>query len=258
MTTTDLSEDAKKLSDLANENLGLLTGICQEAIEIQDYYLGLIRKQAILLLDLSLILKNRNSEYISTPFILLRSLIDDFIHLLYLEHHIEKKTEITKINADSYKQSFKSLEDLTDSNYEHFDGKYDFYLSQEELQSVKDTFLRREKNKKYFKNAAEFSFIKFMHFSDMAKSFSISRNVDIYRDRAFYLWKEFSSFVHYSNYSFEYENQNAPENINKIDESLQYCYNSIYLAFKYFERNMGLEFLDNVELREKYGIIHEC
>jgi len=43
-----------------------------------------------------------------------------------------------------------------------------------------------------------------------------------------------------------------------IDESFQYCYNSIYLAFKYFERVLKIEFKDNIELRKKYGIIHEC
>jgi len=92
----------------------------------------------------------------------------------------------------------------------------------------------------------------------MVKSFSHSRNVDIFRDRAYYLWKEFSSFVHYSNYSFEYELKNATENLNMIDESLQYCYNTICLSFKYFERVLKVELKDNSELRKKYGIILEC
>ena len=258
MTTNDLSDDAKRLSVLANENLELLTDKCQETIEIQDYYLGILRKQVILLSDLSLILKNRNSEYISTPFIVLRSLLDDFIHLLYLETHADRKTEITRINANSYRHSFNSLKELTDSNYEHFDGKYKFYLTREQFQGVKEKFIAKEKNKKYFKNPDTFKFKVFKHFSDMTKCFSISKRVDIFKDRAYYLWKEFSSFVHYSNYSFEYEIQNSPENLNMIDESFQYCYNSIYLAFKYFERNMNLKFKDNIELKKKYGIIHEC
>lgn len=258
MTTNDLSQDAKRLSILANVNLELLTDKCQKAIEIQDYYLGILWKQAILLSDLSLILKNRNSEYISTPFIVLRSLLDDFIHLLYLETHSNRETEIIKINADSYRHSFNSLKDLTDSNYEHFEGKYKFYLTREELQSLKEKFIAKEKNKKYFKNPDTFKFFVFKHFSDMTKCFSVSKDVDIFKDRAYYLWKEFSSFVHYSNYSFEYEMQDAPENLNMIDESFQYCYNSIYLAFKYFERHMEVEFKDNIELQKKYGVIHKC
>lgn len=258
MTTNDLSEDAKKLSELVNENLAFLTGKCQEVIEIQDYYLGILRRQVILLSDLSLILKDRNSEYISTPFIILRSLLDDFLHLLYLETHKDRETEITRINADSFGHCFKSLRDLTDSNYEHFKGKYPFYLTHSQLQDLKNQFIAKKKNKKYFKNTLTFKFISFKRFTDMVKSFSHSRDVDIFRDRAYYLWKEFSSFVHYSNYSFEYELKNAKENLNMIDESLQYCYNTIYISFKYFERVLKIEFKDNSELRIKYGIILEC
>ena len=246
------------LSELVNENLGSLEGRCQDPIEIQDYYLGILRRQGILLSDLALILKNRNAEYISTPFIILRSLLDDFIHLLFLENHEDRETEITRINADSYRHSFNSLKDLTDSNYEHFNGRYPFYLTREQLQELKDQFIAKEKNKRYFKNPDTFKFKVFKRFSDMAKCFSISGRVDIFRDRAYYLWKEFSSFVHYSKYSFEYELQNAPENLNMIDESFQYSYNSIYLAFKYFEREFKIEFIDNTDLRERYGIIHEC
>jgi hypothetical protein len=225
---------------------------------MQDYYLGILRKQAIQLLDLSILLKNRNPEYISTPFIILRSLLDDFLHLLYLETHADKETEITKINADSFKQSFIALEDLTDSNYKHFEGKYTFYLTKEQLCEIKEKFVSKKSNKKYFKNPESFKFIPFMTFSDMVKCSAYSRNVDIFRDRAFYLWKEFSSFVHYSNYSFKYEAHPAKENLYMIDESFQYCYNSIYLAFKYFERELKFEFNDNTELRIKHGIILEC
>jgi hypothetical protein len=256
MTMNDLSDVAKKLSDLANENLKSLTGRCQETIEIQDYYLGMLRRQVILLSDLSLILKDRNTEYISTPFIILRSLLDDFLHILYLEANTNREIEITRINADSHRQNFNSLKDLTDSNYQHFSGKYPFYLTKEQYQEVKDKFAAQDKNKRYFKHQDKFK--DFMPLTMMAKSFSLSRNVDIFRDRAFYLWKEFSSFVHYSNYSFEYELQNAKENLNKIDETFQYCYNTIYLAFKYFERVLKVNFKDNNELREKYGIIYEC
>jgi len=258
MKINDLSEIAGNLSNLANENLSLLNGKCQEPDEMQDYYLGILRRQAVLLRDLSIILQDRNSEYISTPFIILRGLMDDFIHLLYLENHENRESEITKINAVTYRYSFKSLSDLTNSNYEHFDGEFSFYLTKEKLEEVKSTFAKKEKNHKYFKNIENFKFKGFMQFSKMAKSFSISDNVDIYRDRAFYFWKEFSSFVHYSNYAFEYEIRDAEQNLNIINEAFQYCYNSIYLSFKYFEREYDLEFLDNEELNQRYGIIYKC
>ena len=250
MTTNDLSKDANKLAELANDNLELLNGMCQDKIETQDYYLGVLRKQAILHLDLSAILENRDRQYISTPFIILRSLIDDFLHLLYLESKIDKEIEIIKINAASYKHVFKSLNNLEVSNFKYFDSKYPHYFSNEQLKEFMNQFLSKEENKKYFKNIDTFKFKSFMNFSEMIKCISYSRNVNIFRDRAFYLWKEFSSFVHYSNYTFEYELNNSEVSLQMIDESFQYCYNSIYLSFKYFEREFEMTFKDNVVLRK--------
>lgn len=253
-----LTNEAKELADLANINLGNLNGKCEDKIEVQDYYLGILRRQAIILLDLEKVLNNRNPELITTPFILLRSLMDDFLHLLYLELHEEREEEIVKINAKTHKQTFNSIEDLTNSNLKHFDENYLFYLNTEQLQNLKDIFADKEENDKYFLNKDEFRFKNFMPFSQLADSISHSREVEIFKDRAYYLWKEFSSFVHYSNFSFYLEMSFSQTNLQKIEEGFQYCYNSIYLSFKYFERNLGVEFSNNEELREKYGIIHEC
>lgn len=253
MNMNELCQRAQMISDLANRNLGQLVGKCQEEIEVQDYYLGVLRRHAVLLSDLALILKNRNSQYISTPFIILRSLLDDFLHLLYLELHIDKETEIVKINADAYKQSFGSLKSLTDSNYENFDGLYPFYLKNEELEELKAQFSQKEKNKKYFKDVDNFVFKKFLKCSQVAERIKSTREINIYRDRAYYLWKEFSSFVHYSIYSFKMELEKSDENMNIIDESLQYCYNSVNLAFKYFEIKLNIQFIDDDVLREIYG-----
>ena len=71
MDTNNLSHLAKIISDLANSNLEQLQGKCQDEKDMQDYYLGILQKQALLLLDLSTILKNRQSKYISTPYIIL-------------------------------------------------------------------------------------------------------------------------------------------------------------------------------------------
>jgi len=95
-----------------------------------------------------------------------------------------------------------------------------------------------------------------MTFSTMTDMISISKEVEIYKARVYYLWKEFSSFVHFSNYSFEYELQDSEENLSMIYESFQYVYNTIYLSFKYFERELKLEFIDDNELNKKFGIIY--
>jgi hypothetical protein len=257
-TIKHLTNEAKLLAELANQNLSSLDGRCPDKIEIQDYYLGILRRQAILLLDLKKVLKNRNSELITTPFILLRSLLDDFLHLLYLELHEDRVEEIVKINAKTNKQSFKSIEELTNSNHNYFNGAYRYYLNNVEFQALKDIFTGKPENDKYFTNKAEFRFKNFLTLSQVVERISHSREVEIFRDRAFYLWKEFSSFVHFSNSSFYLETNPNPINLHKIEEGFQYCYNSIYLSFKYFERTLGIEFIDSEELRQRHGIIYAC
>jgi hypothetical protein len=177
-------------------------------------------------------------------------LLDDFLHLVYLELQSDKEAEITKINASTHKQSFKSLDNLANSSYEH--------MTHTKLKEVKAIFKSKDGNKKYFKNVQSFKFIGFMIFDEMVNSISLPSDIEMFKVRAYYLWKEFSSFVHYSNYSFDYEMADAEQNLLMIDESLQYCYNSIYLAFKYFERTLKIGFKDNVELGSKYGIILKC
>jgi len=258
MTIAHLTNEAKLLAELANSNWASLAGQCPDKIEIQDYYLGMLRRQAILHLDLERVLKDRNSELITTPLILLRSLMDDFLHLLYLELHGEREEEIIKINAKTHNQSFKSIEDLTISNHKHFNGAYGHYLNNEQFQALKTIFKEKPENDKYFRDKDQFRFKNFLTLSQVAESITHSRDVEIFKDRAFYLWKDFSSFVHYSNSSFYLETNPDPVNLQKMEEGFQYCYNSIYLSFKYFERTFGIEFIDNAELRERHGIVYEC
>ncbi|MBD0333027.1 MAG: hypothetical protein ICV66_10250, partial [Chitinophagaceae bacterium] len=226
-----LRDEAKLLAALANSNLDSLAGKCSEKKEVQDYYLGILRRQAILHLDLERILDNRNPELITTPFILLRSLLDDFLHLLYLELCQDKEEQIININAKSHKLTFQSIEELTISNHNHFNGEYGYYLDYEQFQFLKEKFLEKPENDKYFIDKEKFKFKSFLQLSQVAENIKHSREVQIFKDRAFYLWKDFSSFVHYSNFSFYLELNVDHTNLQKIEEALQYCYNSIYLAF---------------------------
>ena len=142
----ELSKQAKKLAELANKNLGQLAGKCQIKNEIQDYYLGILRRQAIMLLDLSKIFENRNQELVTTPYIILRSMLDDFLHILFLELQNDKEEQIVRINAKAHKQTFKSLKELTDSNHKHFNGNYEFYLNKQQFEDLKQTFIGKEEN----------------------------------------------------------------------------------------------------------------
>ena len=260
MNTDTLAIKAKLLAELANLNLNSFAGKFRnpQKNDIQDYYIGLLRRQAILLIDLEIILNHRNPNLITTPYILLRSLLDDFLHVIYLELHKNREEEIVKITAKTYKQSFKAIENLTNSNHNHFNGQYALYLTNEELQEYKDTFSGKAVNDKYFIDKDNFRFKQFIPLSQVAENITHSRKVEIFSDRAFFLWKEFSTFVHYSTFSYYLENNPDTTSLYKMEEAFQYSYNTIYLSFKYFERNHNIEFIDSIELKEQFGKIYEC
>ncbi|QOG88787.1 hypothetical protein HUE46_01435 [Flavobacterium columnare] len=180
----ELSEQAKKLAELTNKNLDQLAGKCPIRNEVQDYYLGIIRRQAIMLLDLSKILENRNRELVTTPYIILRSMLDDFLHLLFLELREDKEEQIILINAKAHKQTFKSLKELTDSNHKHFNGGYQFYLNNEQFEALKEIFKGKEENQKYFQDIATFKFKNFLQLSQVASSINSTGEVEIFKDRA--------------------------------------------------------------------------
>jgi len=258
MTMNELSDEAKIIRDLANANLGLLTGRCQTKELVQDYYLGIIRRQAIVFNDLSLILKNRNPEYITSPYMLLRGLMDDFLHLIYLELHYNREEEIIKINAKAIKENFSALKGITESNHNYFNGQLPYYLNNTSFEALKIKFAEKAENAKYFDDVAQFKFKKFQTFTDMVGTIAHSREVGIFTDRAFFLWKLFSDFIHFSNFTFDVELSNNPNNVNFIVEAFQYSYNSLYLAFKYFERSLDLVFIEDEHLTLKHEILYKC
>ena len=227
-----LANVAFRLSEMANKNLDQLNGKCDEPEEVRDYYLGMLRRQAMLTGDLYKILEDRPLENLTTPYILLRSLLDDFLHVVYLDGHAEPDEEIVKINASAHKDNFMSLENLTNSkNQEYFGRKFE-YLSAEKLEEVKNTFKGFDKNKKYFSNIDEFKFKRFISLTNLAKEIDASENYNVARDRAFYLWKSYSAFVHYSTWCFEMENTDDIINVQQIEEAFQYVFNTIYLCAK--------------------------
>lgn len=245
------SDLAMRLHEMANKNLDELIGKTQTAEEVQDYYLGMLRRQSMIAFDLGKILRDRPSENLTTPYILLRTLMDDFIHLLYLELVESREDEIIKINADGHRDNFNSLKNLTASQNQTYFNESFGYLSEEELEELKNTFKSKPQNHKYFADRDNFKFKKPPSLTEMANLINGSENYNVARDRSFYMWKTFSSFVHYSNWCFSYEYSEAIENIQMMEEALQYTFNSIHICSYHFRKTKGTNcYVDSYILKE--------
>lgn len=245
------SDLALRLHAMANKNLEELAGKAQTAEEVQDYYLGMLRRQSMLTYDLGKMLRDRPAENLTTPYILLRTLMDDFIHLLYLELSENREEEIVKINADGNRDNFNSLKNLTNSGNQTYFNESFGYLSPVEFDELKDTFKNKPENHKYFIDRDNFKFKKPPSLTEMANLIVGSENHMVARDRALYMWKTFSSFVHYSNWCFKYEYNEAIENHQMMEEALQYTFNSIHICSYYFRKTKSTTvFVDKYILKE--------
>jgi len=247
--------EAKKVAAFADANLNQLDGLCEEKILLQDYYLGMIRRQAILLNDIATLFEHTAHHNISSIFILARCLLDDFLHVFYLKLNEEEEENITKLNADVHRQMFNSVEVIMQSNHEHFNGQNPFYITDAEFAALKEQFANREENDAYFSNKAEFRFKKFKKLSEIAtgiEDFELSK----LSQRAFYFWKDTSEFIHYSNTTFEKEinPDNRLHNLAVIEEIILYAYNTVELSFRYFRDLHALNLIDEENLGERYAI----
>lgn len=76
-----LSKVSLAIYNTANANLESIEkyeGFENVANETQDYYLGILKRTAMISNDLHVMLIDRPIENLTTPYVLLRSLLDDF------------------------------------------------------------------------------------------------------------------------------------------------------------------------------------
>lgn len=249
-----LAKEALRIHECAQMNLAQLGGSCATPETTQDYYLGLLRRQAILTLDLNLLLDKSPTDNLTTPMVVCRCLMDDFLHMFYLSQNSNAVENIIKINAEGYSEEFRALEGLTKSNYKGFKGKYPFYMTGPELSDLKEKFSSKPENKKYFIDSKSFTFKKFITNAELADGV---KNIELNKlaARALFLWKNFSSFTHYTNLTLERELSEKHRNnyYLQIEEALLYSYNTIKWSFHFFIDRQGLKFIDN-GLEERYAI----
>lgn len=250
----DLIELAKRITDFAEDNLKQLGERCQTEELMQDFYLGLIRRQSVFSIDFSSILnQSLHNTYISL-LILSRCIIDDYIRLTYIQSQTDPFEALVKMNADAYKKIITNLEKLADVNEKIGMGKVPYYPTKELVQETKEKFKGKEKNKKYFDNIEQFKLKSFPSTRSIIESFALDK-LGGSMNRAFYIWRHLSDYVHYSNCSFELEinPDNYGANMNYMQECIFYSYKVIKLSFVFFEKRDSLKLIDRNNLDYFYS-----
>jgi hypothetical protein len=255
LTKDKIITQLKRLSDFAEDNLGQLGGKLEEGSEIQDFYLGYIRRQSYFAIDLISIFENSPHDNFITKFIISRCIVDDYLHLIYILNQNDVNEAIVSLNADAYKRNFDKYSELADIK--------ETILGVDDLDPYYPTYQDRDKQKQkwqtdpklthYFNDISNFKFKTFKQTGNFIKEFPKDQYGAKVR-RAYYWWRHLSDYIHYTNFSFQLESK--PENkenaLNILQEIIYHSYKIVKLSFKYFQDNLELTLIDKHNLQKVY------
>ncbi len=246
-------EQLKKLSDFAEENLNQLDGKLKEEHEVQDFYFGYIRRQWFFSIDLISIFSHSPHKSFISQFILSRCILDDYLHLIYIQSQPDINEAIVSFNADAHKKNFDKISELADVNETILGGSFPFYPTYKQRDEIKEKMQKSPKKSNYFIDIPSFRFKSFKQTGNFIKDFPKDQFRAQIR-RAYYLWRHLSDYVHYSKFSFDLEfyPENNENSLNIIQEIIYYSYKVVKLSFEYFQTTYDLKIIDRHNLQSFY------
>jgi len=245
----------EQLVNFAQENLSRLEelGIDTDE-EINSTYLGFLVRQITLNSDLELLLENKKHNFHTSQLILLRCLVDDFIHIIYIANQANSEELIVNYNADTYSKNFQKLKDLATLNEEKLGGSYPHYPTYKMLDEVMDKMKKNPFRNHYLSDIESFKFKTFKNTGNIIRDLA-EEDYAHQLKRAYFIWRKLSDFVHYSNMAFNEEQSMYPGNdytYNEFAEIIFYSYRTVMTCLEYFRNKYGFEIVDADNLNEYY------
>lgn len=245
----------ERISVFASENLEEIQKVVKDnTIELDSTYAGIVIRQYAIINDLKILFEKKVNGYLTSEFILFRCIIDDYIHFTYVVNQEDKEESVIEMNADAYNKNFKKLEELAEFNEKELEGKYPYYPTMELLNSVKIQFRDNPKNDNKFVDKETFKLKSFPSTGNLIRGLDDNDYSHSLR-RAYFLWRRYSDFVHYSYFSYAQEVLIDPltdETYSEFAEIIYYSYMNILNSMQYFVDKYGLEIKDSNNLAEYY------
>lgn len=245
----------EQLVNFTQENLSLIGELNIDSNEeINSTYLGLLVRQITLNSDLSILLENKKHIYHTSQLILLRCLIDDFMHIVYISNQTNTEELIVNYNADAYSKNFQKLKDLATLNEEKLGGNYPHYPTYKMLDEVMEKMKTNPKRNHYLADIENFKFKTFKNTGNIIRGLG-EEDYAHQLKRAYFIWRKLSDFVHYSNLAFNEEQVMDPGNdytYNEFAEIIFYSYRTVMICLNYFQNTHGLKIIDKDDLAGYY------
>ena len=244
-----------RISIFAAENLNEIKKVVADNTnEFDSTYAGLVIRQYTIINDLKILFETKVEGYLTSEFILFRCIIDDYIHFTYAVNQEDKDECIIRMNADAYNKNFNKIEELAKLNDEKLEGKYPFYPTRDFLKEIKEIFKNKPENAHRFIDKDNFKLKSFpttgnliRGLGDNAYSHSLIR--------AYFIWRKYSDFVHYSYVPYAEEvliNPLEDETYSEYAEIIYYSYMNIINSMQHFVDTHRLNIIDSNNLAEYY------
>lgn len=222
--------------------------------ELDSTYVGMLLRQITLNNDLAILLSNQNHGYLTSEFILLRALVDDFLHISYIVNQANSDELIINFNADAIDKNFKKIQDLAILNEEKLGGNYPYYPTYAMMEDVKEKMRNSASRQVHFADKENFKFKTFKNTGNIIRDLG-DEDYSHQLRRAYFIWRKLSDFVHYSNMAFQEEQMIDPENDStyiEFAEIISYSYFTTLNCFTHFQQRYGLQLIDTNDLAKYY------
>lgn len=246
MTKNEVSFLAEDIGNIADNILAQLNELKISPSNVEDFFWGLLNRASVILKDTSFILKANEEQQITSAFILLRVLLDDFIRALSVYSSNDRENEIILIQADALSHKFKTFQENVEINNAVYQGNNSWLSTQIEVNAKMQEVLANKNFDQYFSDKNNKPKPKFKVLTPIAKVFTELMKENTYADASIHshvLYKVLTRHVHYSNFSFPFdteERQRQAEINTLLPEALFYCYKMIQIYFEIFNKTHQL------------------
>jgi hypothetical protein len=224
------------IADLAERTMRIAENLVQQLVQTQadyksKYVHGVLNRQILLLENVTATLRTNQPHAITSTFILLRCLLDDFITVLYLKHKGFHEGDIVNHTANAFHERFKTIAASKQINNKFFEGAGDGLVDDEREATERAEFLGNPENDRYFKNKAKFEFKDFPSVTAMTRLLP-QTDLGLANAHAFVVWRHLSHYVHFSLFTYQLQSDEAIREIElkQLKEVLSYCYKSLVIC----------------------------
>ena len=239
MKTRDLTYET--LADWASR-LSSCAALAYDTIEANNskipapsqYFVGLFPRHKVLLNDIANKFRTPEQFELVTCKILFRCIIDDFINLLYMMQEDFSSDILERHCASAYKQRHDLLVKSVDVNTKFFNGTHPALFKISDKVREQKELETNELYKRFYKDWKAKHWKSFPPTTTIVtEELSSKSMVSIANAPALMRWKDFSTWVHYSIVTYEFDLEETDQNRERhfYREALSYSLKTLLIAW---------------------------